>query len=85
MQESPLYPAVSSYVALSRDIVFGIHGPVTKTAFSYDVLSWDAGSVVFAGDEIVASFEYTPEQERLLAGALLIRSPQIREFTYAKQ
>jgi competence protein ComEC len=85
VQESPLYPAVSSYVALSRDIVFGIHGPVTKTAFSYDVLSWDAGSVVFAGDEIVAAFEYTPEQERLLAGALLIRSPQIREFTYAKQ
>ena len=33
VQESSLYPAASGYVAGSRELVFGIHGPVTKTAF----------------------------------------------------
>ncbi|MGI6167120.1 MAG: ComEC/Rec2 family competence protein [Eubacteriales bacterium] len=82
VQESSLYPAASEHIAKSRDIVFGIHGPVTKTPFSYDTLARDIRTVVFAGDEIVAAFKYTPEQESLLSEAVLVRSPQARSFYY---
>jgi len=82
MQESSLYPAASEHIAASRDIVFGTHGPVTKTPFSYDTLPRNIGTVVFASDEIIAAFKYTPEQEDLLSEAVLVRSPQVRRFSY---
>jgi ComEC/Rec2-related protein len=82
VRESVLYDTAADYIKESNNIVFGAHGPVTKSAYSYEAICGGIEKIVFADDKILSAFRYDSEEELLFRKASLIRAPQICSFKY---
>lgn len=84
VQESELFQNAAFNIIESNNIVFGVHGPVTKAEYAYDELSREGSSIVFADDEVLVFFRFENEDLALLNQAVLIRSPDKVTFRYNK-
>ena len=78
--ESELYEQICLNTSESQYLIFGVHGPIIKTQYSYP-LNNSLHQVVFANDDIMSHFKCKAEQTDIFSNAILIGSPQIRSIT----
>lgn len=70
-------------IAQSRDVIFGLHGPVEKGKYSY---IFDIGvleSITFGNDATLLSFAASSDTIDALGGVDMVRSPGRRVFLYS--
>lgn len=73
--ESTLYPTIQSYTNESQYVIFGVHGPITKSQYSY-ALNDRLRQVIWANNDVISYFRCKTGQENILASARLVGSPQ---------
>ena len=78
--EGALYPTIQKYTNESQYIIFGVHGPIIKSHYSY-TLNSRLKQVVWANNNMMSYFKCKIEQEGILASARLIGSPQVTAIT----
>ena len=78
--EGTLYPTIQGYTNDSGYIIFGVHGPIIKSQYSY-TLNSRLKQVVWANNNMISYFKCKIEQENILASAILIGSPQVTVIT----
>lgn len=81
LHESVLYEKAAALTADCENIIFGIHGPVIKTRYSYPYGS-ELTSIIFSDDNIMSHFDYESTE---LYGVTLIRAPLGRTVTLSRR
>lgn len=81
--ESGLAEDAAENIAMSRDVIFGSHGPVSKTQFSCEFDYMLLHTIIFGDDKVMSYFRYDEGDEPYLAGVRLFRSPRLSEIEYS--
>lgn len=78
--ESTLYPTIQNYINESQYIIFGVHGPIVKSQYTY-VLDGSLKQIIWANNNMISYFRCASEQQNILDSARLIGSPQLTVIT----